>query len=192
MRIMWRGWGLGSLIAAGLVLSNGMPAVAGDAPVVHVKAEVKDGAVSLHAEANAPFEYTTYRPSASLYVLDLSGVSTGDAAGAQAVPSDLVKSYRITSYSSGAKPVVRVEILMAQGVDPRLERKGPEDLTLLVSRTSAGPAPVTAPAKSPAMAPIVAKAADITLENGVSPSISRFILLRMPGEPRSIFPDREH
>ena len=181
MRIMWRGWGLGALIAAGLVLSNGMPAVAGDAPVVHVKAEVKDGAVSLHAEANAPFEYTTYRPSASLYVLDLSGVSAGDAAGARAVPSDLVKSYRITSYSSGARPVVRVEILMAQGVDPRLERKDPEDLTLLVSRTSAGPASVTAPAKSPAMAPIVAKAADITQENGVSPSIRQIHLTQDAG-----------
>jgi type IV pilus assembly protein PilQ len=181
MRIMWRGWGLGALIAAGLVLSNGIPAVAGDAPVVHVKAEVKDGAVSLHAEANAPFEYTTYRPSASLYVLDLSGVSAGDAAGAQAVPSDLVKSYRITSYSSGAKPVVRVEILMAQGVDPRLERKDPEDLTLLVSRASAGPASATAPAKSPAMAPVVAKAADMTQENGVSPSIRQIHLTQDAG-----------
>ncbi len=181
MRIMWRGWGLGALIAAGLVLSNGMPAVAGDAPVVHVKAEVKDGAVSLHAEANAPFEYTTYRPSASLYVLDLSGVSAGDAAGARVVPSDLVKSYRITSYSSGAKPVVRVEILMAQGVDPRLERKDPEDLTLLVSRTSAGPASVTTPAKSPAMAPVVAKAADMTQENGVSPSIRQIHLTQDGG-----------
>ena len=181
MRIMWRGWGLGALIAAGLVLSNGMPAVAGDAPVVHVKAEVKDGAVSLHAEANAPFEYTTYRPSASLYVLDLSGVSAGDAAGARVVPSDLVKSYRITSYSSGAKPVVRVEILMAQGVDPRLERKDPEDLTLLVSRASAGPASVTTPAKSPAMAPVVAKAADMTQENGVSPSIRQIHLTQDGG-----------
>ncbi|MGA8873119.1 MAG: type IV pilus secretin PilQ [Candidatus Acidiferrales bacterium] len=181
MRIMWRGWGLGALIAAGLVLSNGMPAVAGDAPVVHVKAEVKDGAVSLHAEANAPFEYSTYRPSANLYVLDLSGVSAGDAAGVQAVPSDLVKSYGITSYSSGAKPVVRVEILMAQGVDPRLERKDPEDLTLLVSRASAGAASVTAPAKSPAMAPIVAKAAEITQENGVSPSIRQIHLTQDDG-----------
>ncbi len=181
MRIMWRGWGLGALIAAGLVLSNGMPAVAGDAPVVHVKAEVKDGAVSLHAEANAPFEYTTYRPSASLYVLDLSGVSAGDAAGARVVPSDLVKSYRITSYSSGAKPVVRVEILMAQGVDLRLERKDPEDLTLLVSRASAEPASVTTPAKSPAMAPVAARAADITQENGVSPSIRQIHLTQDAG-----------
>ena len=179
MRIMWRGWGLGALIAAGLVLSNGMPAAAGDAPVVHVKAEVKDGAVSLHAEANAPFEYTTYRPSASLYVLDLSGVSAGDAAGARIVPSDLVKSYRVTTYSSGDKPVARVEILMAQGVDPRLERNGSEDLTLLVSRTSSGAA--SAPGASPAIAPVVAKPADVPRANGVSPSIRQIHLTEDAG-----------
>ena len=97
MRILWRAWGLGALVAAGLILSNGALR-ASDAPVVHVKAEVKDGAVRLQAEANAPFEYTTYRPSESLYVLDLSGVSAGDPAGARVVASDLVKSYRVITY----------------------------------------------------------------------------------------------
>jgi type IV pilus secretin PilQ/predicted competence protein len=150
MRIMWRGWGLGTLIAAGLVLSNGTLALAADAPVVHVKAEVKDGGVSLQAEANAPFEYTTYRPSASLYVLDLSGVSSADPSGPRVVPSELVKSYRVTSYTAGKKPVVRVEILMAQGADPRVERKDANDLTLLVSRASGATGAVVAPASSPA------------------------------------------
>ncbi len=181
MRIMWRGWGLGALIAAGLVLSNGTPAAAGDAPVVHVKAEVKNGAVSLHAEANGPFEYTTYRPSASLYVLDLSGVSAGDAAGARIVPSDLVKSYRVTTYSSGDKPVVRVEILMAQGLDPRLERKDPEDLTLLVSRASSGAESETPSATSPVIAPVVAKPADIPGASTVSPSIRQVHLTQDSG-----------
>ena len=134
MRIMWRAWGLAALVAASLILTNGaLPA--SDAPVVHVKAEVKDGAVRLEAQANAPFEYTTYRPSESLYVLDLSGVSAGDPAGARVVASDLVKSYRVITYAAGKKPVVRLEILLSQGVEPRLERKDTQDLTLLVSRT---------------------------------------------------------
>jgi type IV pilus assembly protein PilQ len=157
---MWRGWGLGALIAAGLVLSNGTPAAAGNAPVVHVKAEVKDGAVSLQAEANGPFEYTTYRPSASLFVLDLTGVSAGDAAGARVVPSDLVKSYRVTSYTTGDKPVVRIEILTAQGVEPQLERKDLEDLTLSMSRV-AGTAS-SQPVQAPAIAPVTAKSTDMT------------------------------
>ena len=136
MRIMWRAWGLTALVAASLILTNGaLPA--NDAPVVHVKAVVKDGAVRLEAQANAPFEYTTYRPSESLYVLDLSGVSAADPAGARVVASDLVKSYRVITYASGQKPVVRVEILLSQGVEPRLERKDAQDLTLLVSRDDA-------------------------------------------------------
>ena len=135
MRIMWRGWGLTALVAASLILTNGALS-ANDAPVVHVKAVVKDGAVRLEAEANAPFEYTTYRPSESLYVLDLSGVAAGDPAGARVVASDLVKSYRVITYASGQKPVVRVEILLSQGVEPRLERKDAQDLTLVVSRAS--------------------------------------------------------
>src|ERR1700733_8270292 len=134
MRILSRALGLSALLAAGLIWTNGTLR-ASDAPVVHVKAEVKDGAVRLEADANAPFEYTSYRPSESLYVIDLSGVSAGDAAGARVVASDIVKSYRVISYSSGTKPVVRLEILLSQGVEPRLERNGNQELALLVSRT---------------------------------------------------------
>ncbi len=133
MRIMRRAWGLGVLIAAGLTFASG--ALAGtEAPVVHVKAVVKDGGVRLEAQANAPFDYATYRPSQSLYVLDLSGVSAADPSGARVVESDLVKSYRVVSYAAGEKPVVRVEVLLAQGVEPQVERKGNQDLALLVFR----------------------------------------------------------
>jgi len=134
MRIMWRAWGLSALFAASLILTNGVLRAA-DQPVVHVKAVVDGGAVRLEAQANAPFEYTTYRPSASLFVLDLSGVSSADPAGARVVPSELVKSYRELSYQSGEKPVVRLEILLADGVEPRMERKDAQELTMFVSRT---------------------------------------------------------
>jgi type IV pilus assembly protein PilQ len=147
MRIMWRAWALTATFAASLVLTNGMLPAA-DLPVVHVKAVVKDGAVRLEAQANGPFEYTTYRPSASLFVLDLTGVSAADPAGARVVSSDLVKSYRELSYDAGKKPVVRLEILLSDGVEPRLERNGSQDLTVLVSRTS-DPA-ASAPAMKPA------------------------------------------
>ncbi|MGB9070383.1 MAG: AMIN domain-containing protein [Candidatus Acidiferrales bacterium] len=148
MRILSRALGLSALLAAGLILTNGTLRAA-DAPVVHVKAEVKDGTVRLQADANAPFEYTTYRPSESLYVLDLTGVSAGDPAGARVVASDLVKSYRLITYASGTKPVVRLEILLAEGIEPKLERQGTQDLTLLVGRdTLAAKAPVAAPLKA--------------------------------------------
>ena len=136
MRIMQRAWGLAALVAASLILTCGALSAA-DAPVVHVKAVVKDGGVTLLAQANAPFEYTTYRPSESLYVLDLSGVSDADPAGARIVNSDLVKSYRVLTYSSGQRPVVRLEVLLSQGAEPRLERDGNQQLTLVVARAAA-------------------------------------------------------
>jgi type IV pilus assembly protein PilQ len=154
MRIMRRAWGFTAVAAAALMLTSGS-LFAGDAPVVHVKAVVKDGAVNLEAQANGPFEYTTYRPSESLYVLDLSGVSAGDSSGARVIPSELVKSYRLTTYSAGQKPVVRLEILLRPGVEPRLQRNDKNELMLSVSANgnadaSAKPVEITMP---PAAAP---------------------------------------
>src|SRR5277367_6984232 len=148
MRIMRRAWGFTAVVAAALMLTSGS-LFAGDAPVVHVKAVVKDGAVSLEAQANGPFEYTTYRPSESLYVLDLSGVSAGDSTGARVVPSELVKSYRLTTYSAGQKTVVRLEILLRPGITPRLARNDNHELMLVVSANgnadaSAKPVAITA------------------------------------------------
>jgi type IV pilus assembly protein PilQ len=144
MRIMWRAWSLAALVAAGLVVTNGA-SPASESPVVHVKAVVQDGVVRLEAQANGPFEYTSYRSSESLYVLDLSGVSTADPAGDRVVGSDLIKGYREVAYSVAQKPMVRLEILLTQGIEPRLERPDSQKLTLLVSRaadsdTSAPPA----------------------------------------------------
>jgi type IV pilus secretin PilQ/predicted competence protein len=170
MRIMRRAWGLSAVVGAALMLTSGALS-ASDAPVVHVKAVVKDGAVSLEAQANSPFEYTTYRPSESLYVLDLSGVSAGDSTGARVVPSEFVKSYRLTSYSAGQKPMVRLEILLRPGVEPRLQRNDNKELMLLVSATgnadvSAKPvAMVTTPAPAlpqAAVKPVSTKSAEAT------------------------------
>jgi type IV pilus assembly protein PilQ len=166
MRIMRSAWGRTTFVAASLILSSGALR-ASDAPVVHVKAVVKDGNVNLEAQANAPFEYTTYRPSQSLFVLDLSGVSAGDSAGARVIPSELVKSYRVSTYSSGTKPVVRLEVLLRAGVEPRIARTGNDELSLSVSAngnsdgdSKTAPAPTTA---APAVTPIAAKASDTKL-----------------------------
>src|ERR1700722_8622293 len=129
MRIMWRTFGLGVLLAASLTVSSGALR-ADDAPVVRVKAMVKDGGVRLEAKANAPFEYTSYRLSEDLYVVDLTGVASGDGAGAKILTSDLVKSYRVVTYTSGQKPVVRVELLMSKGLQPRFERTDSQELTM--------------------------------------------------------------
>jgi hypothetical protein len=158
MRILGRAWGLGALIAAGLILSSGTLSAA-DAPVVHLNASVKDGNVQLQVEANGPFEYTTYRPTSNLYVIDLSGVAAADPAGMHEVASDVVKSYGVVSFVAGDKPVVRVEILLKPGVEPRLLRKGNQNLTVLISHLAGADssAPSTPFPAAAAMLPSEAK-----------------------------------
>ena len=145
MRIMSRAWRLAAVVAAGLIGTQGA-LLAGDSPVVHVKATVEQGTVRLEAQANGPFQYTSYRASKSLYVLDLSGVSPADPAGARVVPSELVKGYREIGYSVGQKPMVRIEVLLSRGIEPRLERTGPESLALVVSGAPDSSSSVAAPA----------------------------------------------
>ena len=183
MRIMWRAWGLTALIAVSLILTNGALS-ANDGPVVHVKAVVKDGTVRLEAQANAPFEYTSYRPSESLYVLDLSGVAAGDQAGARVVASDLIKSYRVINYASGQKPVVRLEILLSQGVEPRVERKDPQDLTLFVARTS-GAATPRAMTAAPSIKTASAKSAETKTAGATFESINQ-VKLAQNGEQTEV------
>jgi type IV pilus assembly protein PilQ len=151
MRIMRLTGGFGALIAASLLLSNGTLRAA-DQPVVHVKTVVDGSAVRLEAQANGPFEYTSYRPTNSLFVLDLSGVSAGDAAGARVVSSDLIKSYRVVPYSAGDKQMVRVEILLGQGLEPQVQKADAQDLVLTVSHSTT----VAKSAAPPTLVPVPA------------------------------------
>ena len=180
MRIMRRAVGAAALVAGALILMGGA-LQASDAPVVHVKAVVKNGNVTLEAQANGPFEYTTYRPSESLFVLDLTGVSSADPAGARVVASDLVKSYRMLTYSAGAKPVVRLEILLSQGVEPRLERRDSQELMLLVSRTDEGAPKATVTGPAPSIQPIAAKSSEIKTSGSTTEAI-RQVKLEQNGE----------
>jgi type IV pilus secretin PilQ/predicted competence protein len=135
MRITWRAWGLGALVAAGLLLSNGTLRAA-EAPVVNVKVVSAGGVTRLEARANGPFEYSTFQPSSRLYVLDLSGVSAADPAGARHLDSALVKGYRVLSYSTGNKPNVRLEILLASNASINVQRPDAQDVAIVVSPTN--------------------------------------------------------
>jgi type IV pilus secretin PilQ/predicted competence protein len=150
MRITWRTWGLGALIAAGLLLSNGTLRAA-DAPVMHLKVVSSGGATRLEAEANGAFEYSTYQPSGRLYVLDLSGVASADPAGVKELNSGWVESYRVLSYSTGDRPNVRLEVLMSEGASVKVERPDAQDVALVVS--AAGGANLIQPAASLPPAP---------------------------------------
>jgi len=169
MRIMWRAWGLTVLGAVSLILTNGA-LLASEGAVVHVKAVVTEGTVRLEAQATGPFEYATYRPTESLYVLDMSGVSAADPAGARVVASDLVKSYRLMTYTSGQNSVTRLEILLSEGVEPRLDRKTANDLELLISRPAIA-----------AVKPVAARAADASVSSVTSGTIHQVSLTQSNG-----------
>jgi type IV pilus secretin PilQ/predicted competence protein len=155
MRMIWRVWGLSAIVAASLLVPGGNLRAA-DQPVVHVKSIVNGGGVRLEAEATGPFDYTTYRPSANLFVLDLSGVSTQDPAGARIVPSDLVKSYRLVPYAEGNKPMVRLEVLLAQGLEPQIEKRDSQDLVLTFAHDG-NAAPTGTEVIAPTVMPIAAR-----------------------------------
>ncbi len=161
MRMIWRAWGLGALVVLGLILSNGTVSADGGA-ALRVKAQTSDGAVRLDLQADAPFQYTTYRPSESLYVIDLTGVSAADAAGVRVVPSSLIKSYRLSNYTSAGKPAVRLELLLDPGVQPKLDRADAQDLSISASRPGSAtivPARVVTAAEQPVVIPASAKPA---------------------------------
>ena len=137
MRIIRQPWGLALLLAASLIASSGV-ARAETRPVVRLDSEVKDGVVRLVAQSTAPFQYTTSRPNRSLFVLDLSGVSAPQASSAKILDSDLVSGYRVLSYATGEKSVVRIEVRMSAVAEPVVERQGPNELTLVVANGRGG------------------------------------------------------
>ncbi|HXU48058.1 MAG TPA: type IV pilus secretin PilQ, partial [Candidatus Binatia bacterium] len=159
MRMIWRSLGLSAIVAASLFVSSGNLRAA-DQPVVHVKTVVSGGGVRLEAQATGPFNYTAYRPSENLFVLDLSGVSSGDPVGARIVPSDLVKSYRLVPYAEGSKSMVRLEVLLAQGLKPDVQKTDSQNLVLTVSR-SANAAAAGSPVVAPSIAPIALKSTSL-------------------------------
>jgi type IV pilus assembly protein PilQ len=180
MRIMSRAWRLAAIVAASLIITDGA-LLAGDSPVVHVKATVGQEAVRLEAQANGPFQYTSYRASKSLYVLDLSGVSAADPDGARVVPSEVVKGYREIGYSVGQKPMVRLEVLLSEGIEPRLERTDSHSLTLLVPRSGVS----LGPAAAPALKPTSLVSSSPRAEKGTPGSI-RQVLLSQKGDSTEV------
>jgi type IV pilus assembly protein PilQ len=131
MRIIRQPWGLALVLAASLIGSSGV-ARGETRPVVRLDSQVKDGVVRLIAQSTAPFQYTTSRPNRSLFVLDLTGVSAPQAS-AKVLDSDLVSGYRVLSYGSGDKSVVRIEVRMSAVAEPVVQRNAATDLTVVVA-----------------------------------------------------------
>jgi len=119
-------------------------------PEVRVDAQVTAQAVRIDTTAAEPFAYAVSRPTANLVVVDLVGVASTAPSTPQILDSSVVSSYRVLPLRAGETQGVRLEVVLRTPVEPRFERRGPGQLTLVFA---AQPAPVAKSARTPAPAP---------------------------------------
>ncbi|HEV2615403.1 MAG TPA: type IV pilus secretin PilQ [Candidatus Acidoferrales bacterium] len=133
MSKIWRPLGLACLTAASLLIPTG--ALRADSGAsVKVTSAVGQGVVRLDAKASGPFDYEVHHPSANLYYIDLTGVTTTATDAAQVLGTDIVRSYRLEQYESGTKTISRLEILLGEGATPKVSRQGRDELEIVVSK----------------------------------------------------------
>jgi len=125
-----------ALVSAAILAS---PAGAGPGVtpgLVRVDAQVTARTARIDAKASGPFTYTASRPSENLLVVDLAGVASAEPSTARVLSSDVVSSYRVLPLGALGSVGVRLEILLRKPVEPRWERRGPDQLTLVFEEYS--------------------------------------------------------
>jgi len=133
MKTNWPAYRLTSLLVVSVVLlASPICARSGSLPPeVRVDAQVIAQTVRIDTTASGPFEYTASRPAANLLVVNLTGVVSTAPTNARVLDSSIVSSYRIVPLKGGQKPGVRLEVLLRAAVEPRFERRSPDQLTLI-------------------------------------------------------------
>lgn len=165
--ILWaRRIAMGSLAILALI-SLAAAGAHGQAAQVRIDTATDAGGLRIMAKATAPFEYTTYRPSETLFVVDLAGVSAATPSGARVLRSDSVSSYRVIQYRSGEMGIVRIEVLLRGNSEPKVERVGADSLAIRFDGGN-GTALTPAAAKSVVAAPLRAKVSGATFIEDVT------------------------
>ncbi|HEV2183259.1 MAG TPA: secretin N-terminal domain-containing protein, partial [Candidatus Acidoferrales bacterium] len=133
MSKIWRPFGLACFLAASLLMTTS--ALRADTgPSVRVTSAVGRGVVRLDAKASGPFGYTMHHPSPDLYIINLTGVTASTTDAAQVLGTNLVRSYRLEQYENGNKTESQLEILVGDGATPKVEREGPQEIVIVVSK----------------------------------------------------------
>src|ERR1700683_128795 len=133
MKMKWPAFGLASLVLASgtFLVSVSQAGPGANSPTVRVVAHVAPGAVRIDAQATSAFTYTASRPSDSLLVVDLPGMSPAEAQRAQILGSGAVASYRLVAYGSGTAAGTRLEILLDAPAHPRFARSRAHELSVV-------------------------------------------------------------
>ena len=175
------GWAISSILLIAWLAAPGWAAEPASAlpevvQVTQVKAAVEARAVSLTLKATGPFDYTSYRPSENLFVVDMPGVRSGEAAGAHVLSSKLVTSYRLMQFAANNRSVLRLEFLLREPVTPTVTHEPADTLVVRFSETSdAGKPPATEGARPGRSAAAHARTAtairNVTLETSTGPVV---------------------
>ncbi|HVA72580.1 MAG TPA: type IV pilus secretin PilQ [Candidatus Limnocylindrales bacterium] len=132
MTKIWQPFRLACLAAASLLITTS--ALCADSGAsVKVTSAVGQGVVRLDAKASGPFDYVVHHPSSDLYYIDLTGVTAKTTDTAQVLGTDIVRSYRLEQYETGATTISRLEILVGKGATPKIQREGNDELEVVVS-----------------------------------------------------------
>lgn len=146
-------FGLTLLVVVSLIFLASPASALPGTEVVRVGAQVSAEAVRIEARASGAFTYTTARPSEHLLVVDLAGVAPAEPSLARVLASDVVSSYRVLPLN-GSNVGARLEILLRTAAQPRFERRGQDELTIVFEQKTAA-APSKAPAAPEAAIPAV-------------------------------------
>jgi len=137
-------WAISSiLLIAGLAAqgwaaepASAIPPSGTPVQVTQLKAAVEAGAVSLTLKATGPFDYTSYRPSENLYVVDLPGVRSSQPGSARVLSSKLVTSYRLLQFAANNRPVLRLEFLLREPITPTVTHEPADTLIIRFGEAS--------------------------------------------------------
>jgi len=145
-----------------VLVAAGVPLFAQEAPPVALRFQptVDATGVRLEARAAGPFEYSSYRSSDTLYVVEMSGVVLDGNAAPRVLNSDVVSGYRLLPYRAMGRSMVRLEVLLRRPAGPRLERASANELTVAFDAAEPAapaahlkPAVLTTPKPAAAAAP---------------------------------------
>jgi len=115
-----------------VLVAAGLPLFAQEGPPADLRfqATVDATGVRLEAQASGPFEYSSYRSSDTLYVVEMSGVVLDGNAAPHVLNSDVVSGYRLLPYRAMGRSMVRLEVLLRRPAGPRIERASVNELTV--------------------------------------------------------------
>ena len=150
------------------VLSTMAAAAGSQLTDVNVATQGGETVVVLHA--NGPYTHTEYRPTDTMYLVDLTGVSAGKLAGlTKSVQSAGVASYHVVTYTgTGGAEVTRVEITLVAGAKATVsEEHGALAVLVMTDATAA-----------PTAKPVVSKPSASVVATGKTVKVDRVSVVR--------------